>query len=181
MKCFTDKLEIFEMLELSFWLDVKRSGWLNTYRHAPPVNACHFLLLHVGVRYKKCPLDNWLVNFFFFYDGRSWLLEHLKLKNCYFWILFCCCFVLVGVCTVLFWCLVLLKTYKSFLIIYSLFERHFVQLTMQVLRQKCIITLWFTLPTYVLWLSVVWCSAMPSHLSAAAPPAAPPSWPGCRR
>lgn len=64
---------------------------------------------------------------------------------------------------------------------YSPCERPFVQLMTPGLRQRCITTLWSTRPTSGLWPSVLCCSPMPSHLSAAAPPAAPPSSPGCRR
>lgn len=71
MTCLTDKAATFEMQQLSFWLEVKRSQRKNYYRHAPSVISCHFLLVHLGVRYQKCPPDNWLVNVYFFCDGYS--------------------------------------------------------------------------------------------------------------
>lgn len=52
---------------------------------------------------------------------------------------------------------------------------------MQGLKRRCIITLWSTPPTYALWPSAVWCLKTRSQLSAAAPPAAPPSSPACLR
>lgn len=55
------------------------------------------------------------------------------------------------------------------------------QLMMQVSRQRFITTLWSTRLTCALWLSTAWCSRTPSHLSAAAHPAAPPSSPACHR
>lgn len=64
--------------------------WLTKpyYRHASSVISGHFLWLHLGVRYQKCPPDSWLVNFYFFYDGCSRLVAHLTSYLC---LLFCSC------------------------------------------------------------------------------------------
>lgn len=140
MKCFTDKLPIFEMQEI---LVRRKENWMT--KHAPPVISCHCLWLHLGVRNQKCPPDNWWVNFYLtvvvHYYPNIWILKKDTSEFCSVAV-----FVLVDVRTV-FWCLLLLETYKSLLITYSFSEHYFVQLTMRVSRQRCITTLWFKLPT----------------------------------